>query len=1096
MSSIRTATILMTDLVGSTALEASLRPDSAERLREEHFDLLRRAIDTHDGRQVKNLGDGVMAAFPSGAAAVQAAVALQQSVGRRNRRRKPELLIRVGISHGDVNADGDDFFGRCVVEATRLCAAAAGGQILVADVVRVLVRDRAGPTFERIADLELAGLPEPCAAFVVQWEAEGPRDGLFPLPTLLSSGRQVEFVGRAAERQRLVDLLERSADGEAVPAVVSGEPGIGKTRLCSCIGVAAQRAGAAVLMGRCEEGIGVAYRPWIEALTHLVESCSEQELRSHADRHGGELAQLVPTFATRAREAPPPRRSDPESERYLLFGAVVGLLGQVAQERPLVLILDDLHWADRSSLLLLRHVVPALAGARVLVLITTRPPGTDTTSELTETLSDLARRRGLERVDLAGLEEEDVVELLETACGDVSFVDGRALGKEVHRETDGNPFFVVELLRHLRERGTLRRGADGRWQVTERSGGLGLPPTVRDVVTFRLQRLPPAAAEVLAIGAAIGRDFELELVAAVAELEPEAVLELLEAATEAALVSESSERPGCFAFAHAIVGHTVYERLGVTRRATLHRRIAVAMEGMPDGERAERLPELARHWTAALGGDARRRAVECSVGAGLRALDELAPHQAARWFTTALALHRAGPDVSDELVCEVLLSLGQAQHQAGEAGYRETLLEAAALAIGHADDDRLFRAAVTNNRGFFSALGQLDAERIDVLEQCLTRLSPQDDRRRAQVLALLTSEQALGPDDGTRRRRAEQAVTLARASGDPRVLASVLQSTHVPIWAPDTIRIRGRRAAEGLRVADELGDPSIRFWATYQQQAAHTEAGDVQRSRAGLASMRALADEIGEPTMDWLTTYTEAAMQTVAGRFGAAEALAERAGRAEEPDAPIVYGSQIATLRWSQGRVGEVIPLLEQGVQLAPRIPAYSAALALAYCETGRPEQAAPIVRELTADDLAGLPWDAAWSVGASMLSLACAEVGDRAAAEVLLRHLVPFKHLWVYNNVVCQGPLSLYAGVLEALLERRDEAQASLCDAVSGCQRLGAPFLVSRAHLVWARLLAADGDDPARVADHIERGLEFSQTEGCGWTERQLRGLREVIGC
>jgi class 3 adenylate cyclase/tetratricopeptide (TPR) repeat protein len=1095
MSSIRTATILMTDLVGSTAMGARLRPEAAERLREEHFELLRRAVEAHGGRQVKNLGDGVMAAFPSGAAAVRAAVALQESVAGRNRHREPELLIRVGISHGDVNADDGDYFGRCVVEASRLCGAADGGQILVADVIRVLVRDREGLAFERVADLELAGLPEACEAFAVRWEAEESREELFPLPMLLSGGRQLEFVGRAPERRHLLDLLARSADGEAVAAVVTGEPGIGKTRLCSCVGIAAQQAGAAVLMGRCEEGIGLAYRPWIEALTHLVESCSEADLRSHADRYGGELAQLVPTFAARA-EMPPVRRSDPETERYLLFGAIAGLLRQVARERQLVLILDDLHWADRSSLLLLRHVVPALAGTRALVLIAGRPAGPGVVTELTETLSDLARHQGLERVDLTGLREEDVVALLEADWGHEIDAGGRALAKEVHRETDGNPFFVVELLRHLRERGTLRRGAAGRWHVTEHPQELGLPPTVRDVVTCRLQRLPPAAAGVLAVGAAIGRDFELELVAGVADLEQETVLELLEASTHAALVTESPERPGCFAFAHAIVGHTVYDRLGATRRARLHRRIAVAMEGMLGAEVEERLPDLARHWIAASGRDARGRAVECSLGAGRRALDDLAPHQAARWFTTALELHRDGADVQDEFVCELLLRLGQAQHQAGEPGYRETLLEAAALAIRQRDDDRLFQAATTNNRGFFSALGQLDGERIDVLEQCLGRLQPQDDHRRAQVLALLTSEQALGPDDGTRRRRAEEAVTLARAGGDARVLVSVLQATHVPIWAPDTLRIRARRAEEGLRVAGRLGDPSARFWATYQQQAARTEAGDLQRSRTALASMRALADEIGDPTMDWMTTYTEAAMETVAGRFGAAEALAERAGRAEEPDAPVIYGSQIATVRWSQGRVEEVIPLLEQGVQLAPRIPAYSAALALAYCETGHPDLAAPIVRELTADDLAALPWDAAWTVGVSLLSLACAEIRDRAAAEVLLRRLRPWKHLWVYNNVVCHGPLSLYTGVLEALLERSDEAQASLSDAVSASERLGAPFLVARAHLGWARLLAAAGDDVASAADHIQRGLEFAQTEGSGWTERQLLGLRELIGC
>src|SRR5262245_50231969 len=355
-TSVQTVTILITDLVGSTALESRVGPVVADELRDEHFSLLRGIVGEAGGREVKSMGDGLMAAFGSAAAAVSCAVSLQQCFEKRNRSAAESLLIRVGVSSGDVTTVEGDVFGMPVTEAARLCDRCSAGQILANELVAHLAAGR-GPAFTAVGPLELKGLPEPLGTVEILWEPV--LASIIALPERLRELPATGYVGRVAERERLSELLGEASEGSLRLALISGEAGVGKTRLAAHLALEAHGQGATVLYGRCDEDLAVPYQPWAQTLGHLIKEAPHALLDAHLGRHGGDLARLVPALGARVDELPSPRQSDPETERYMLYAAAAGLLERAAEEDPLLLILDDLHWADSPTLSLLRHVVTA-----------------------------------------------------------------------------------------------------------------------------------------------------------------------------------------------------------------------------------------------------------------------------------------------------------------------------------------------------------------------------------------------------------------------------------------------------------------------------------------------------------------------------------------------------------------------------------------------------------------------------------------------------------------------------------------------------------------------------------------------------------------
>ena len=575
MARTETVTIVFSDLVGSTGLATQLGHDAYEGLRQEHFAACRAAVARHNGTEIKTTGDGLMLSFASAADAVACAVALQQATAQRGKQTRkhvpspvegpaatngpshdsqsqsgagfpacPPLQIRVGVSAGEATRDNNDLFGAPVVEAARLCAAATGGQILVSDVVRALARGRGHP-FTSVGELTLKGLPEPVAACEVKWEPLAPAAGV-PLPPRLATTPALGLFGRSAEQGMLAKVWRHAKEGQRHVMLLAGEPGIGKTRLAAEMARTAHSDGATVLFGFCDEDVTLPYRPFVEALRHYVVRAPDDVLAAHVRAYQGELARLVPELRARIAEVPTPQIAEAETERYLLFEAVAGLLATASQDAPIVLVLDDLQWAGTPELLLLKHIIRSAEAMRLLIIATYRDTDLTRTHPLTSMLADLRKESGVERLALRGLDDAAVVALVTASAGHDLGEAGIALAHALHRETEGSPFFITEILRSLTESGAVFR--DGRrWTYKGDIAALGIPEGVKDVIGRRLGRLSEATNKVLSLAAVIGRQFDLALLTRVADassLLPRPLGLSLDSQTTVPVRSPGSELPG------------------------------------------------------------------------------------------------------------------------------------------------------------------------------------------------------------------------------------------------------------------------------------------------------------------------------------------------------------------------------------------------------------------------------------------------------------------------------------------------------------------------------------------------------------------------
>ena len=813
-------------------------------------------------------------------------------------------------------------------------------------------------------------------------------------------------------------------------------------------------------------------------------------------RFGGDLARLIPSLGDRVPDLPAPRESDPETERYLLYAAVSGLLEVAGEREPLLLIIDDLHWADGPTLSLLRHVATAGASSRVMMLGTYRDSDLSRDHPLTALLADLHRDEGGERIKLKGLQADDVLALMEGLAGQELDEDGAELSREITRETAGNPFFAGELLRHLTESGAIVREG-GRWQLVGEVARLGLPQSVREVIGRRVDRLSPDGRTALSAAAVIGRDFELDLLLAVVDFSEARLLDLLDQAIAASLLQEGSEQVGRFSFTHALVEHALYEDLGRTRRARLHRKVAQALEEQCGDEPGERLGELAGHWAAAVVSGDPTKAIDYARRAAERALQQLAPDEATRWYRQALELHDQASAGDRSERCDLLIGLGEAQRQTGSPEFRETLLGAARLAQELSDTDRLCRAVLANNRGFGSEIGAVDADRVRTLEAAVMAL-PDDDPRRARVLALLALELHFAGTPARCRALAAEAIELARAAGDPVALAHTINYAFWAISRPDTLEERVRLSDELVELAVRLNDPWLSFWASIRNIMSGTDSGDRSRVGSGLQSIRELEASVPQPAIALLRRMYECAWSVIGGDLQAAEQWAiqvfEVASASGEPDALMLFGSQLVLVREQQGRVAELAEQVTQFAGETGSLSAWRASAAIALIESGRCDEARALV---IAEDLRAVPLDLTWSVGMFHWSDACCRLGVLDRAGELYDLLAPFSgQIPSGGGVIPQGSIDWSLGRLATTLERYELAESHFMAAAEIEKRLGAPLSLARTHAGWARTLIARGrpEDLERAQHMLEQAEDTAGRLGAEGTTREVEECRAAL--
>ncbi|HUR72929.1 MAG TPA: AAA family ATPase [Sporichthya sp.] len=1084
-----TAIVLFTDLVASTELRVRLGEDAAEELRRTHDRLVTGAIEAKRGHLVKNLGDGMMATFAGASDAVAAAVTIQQALELHSRSGSSgvPLNVRIGISAGDVSFEDSDCFGTPVIEAARLCAAADGGQILVSDVVRALAGTAGGHRLVPVGALELKGLSAPVSTCEVAWEPAGEaRKVVLPLPSVVVGVGRI-FVGREEELTRLRQRWKEASAGNRRLTVVGGEPGVGKTRLAAALAQQLHAEGALVLGGRCDEDLGVPYQPFVEALRLYVTSASAVGL----GRHAGELPRLVPELAELAPGLPEPLRSDPETERYRLFDAVAAWLGNISAEQTVLLVIDDLHWAAKPTLLLLRHILRSAEPLRLLIVATYRDTDLGRRHPLLELLADLPRLDEAERLPLTGLDVPGVIAFMEQAAAHSLDEEGVALAHAVWRETEGNAFFVGEVLRHLSEAGAITQ-QDGQWRVTGDLSELGIPAGVRAVVGRRVSRLSEDANRVLAIASVVGAEFEPTVVRAVGQLSEETVLAALEEAVAARLIVEVPGPLVRSRFSHALVRTTLYEELSAARRVALHRKVAEVLEALHGGALDDHLPALAYHWSRA-GAPATEvaRAVEYAARAGDRALSQLAHDEAAGYYQQALdllALADASSATARQL--RLVLALGEAQHRAGDAKHRETLLLAAELARRHGDVDALVRAALLNTRGLLpTRLGRVDAEKVDVLEAAVAAVGDADRTARARLLATLGVELTFTWDSRRCLALSDEALELARGLDDHETLARVLLTRYFPTCMPDLLAEQQRNTAELVAVVERVADPALKAEAHLLRARAAIEAGDVPEADRSLAIADRLSAGLGQPALRWRVQYVRAARAVLAARFPEAERLlieSHRLGQsAGQADATWVLVVVLWALRVHQERVDqETFERLEGEVGHVQH-PWNEARLAVLACALGRDDEARAALDRAAADPPR---MDIYWLVAMTDWAAVAAHLGDPGHAERIEAALRPYAARAVPFVVSPTPSVAHHLGLLATTLGHYDEADQRFREALATHERIGAPHFTARTRLEWAAMLLAraePGDDP-QAREFLGQALGTARELGLTHLERR----------
>jgi len=784
----RAVTFLLTDIEGSTAAWEADADAMAVALAR-HDELVEQIVTSRGGRLIKTRGEGdaTFSVFDRPSAGVAAAIELQDAIAHEPWASRDPIRVRMAMHTGEVELRDGDYFGRAVNRVARLRSLAEGGQILCSGATAELVIDSLADDV-MLTDLgmrQLKNLARPEHVFELrldtgadQLDSQPPEAPMerpnFPA-VLVGPG---PFVGRGRELEGLLSAWQTALAGGVRAVLIAGEPGVGKTRLAGEWSQQAYEQGAVVLYGRCDEDLGAPYQPFAEALRSLAPCVGADRLRGL--RGVEALLSLVPGLADVVPDLTCPAHADPDTERYALFDAVVALLEIASKSAPVVMIVDDLHWAAKPTLLLLRHLLRFGDHARVQIVGTYRSTDLDRSHPLAATLADLHRDGTANRLTLSGLDEDDV-----TAYVAEAGYDDEELAHALASVTGGNPFFLIEALRHVDESG-------GVWDQST------LPQGVREAVSRRLSRLPVDTNKALAAAAVVGSRFALDLVERVVGSD---LIDAFDEARQAGIVIE--EPGGYYRFNHAIVRQSLLAELASVRRMRLHQRIAATLETLP-GADDELLAELAHHYfECAWAGNAAKAAFYCRRAAD-QAMARLAYEGAADLYDHAL---HALEDIDDELPdrddqtvellvarCEALLAAGDVASAAGAVSQ----LQAAA-----ADSARL-AAWATCFDGQLSML--IHPERLDEVEAALgaaaAKLAELDDAAgeakahtvRAGCLARLgrIGDCEVALDD---------ALTAARRAREHRRVNAVLAGAPLAaLWGPNPVPRAGGRCLDVVRL--------------------------------------------------------------------------------------------------------------------------------------------------------------------------------------------------------------------------------------------------------------------------------------------------------
>ena len=799
-----TVTVLSTDLVGSTLLNQRLGDAAATAVERELAALAQEQVDKQRGLVIKDTGDGLMIAFQSARRAVACAQDIQRAIARRNRDH-PELALqlRVGLHTGEVLTEDGNLHGETLIIAKRIETAAPPGAIFASDTLHGVLGTARADLVDR-GEFTLKGITAQWRLWEIPWldvEGAGVLDARAPTP----------FVGRVQERARLHQAVEDARTGAGSLVLIAGEAGVGKTRLVEETALEAQRLGLRVLVGHCVDQQGAPpYLPTIEHIEEAARQVSPEALRRALGENAAELAKLMPELRLRYPDIPDPVTLPPELERRYLLHAVSEFVERAARATPLMLVFEDLHWADESSLLLVQHLAQRVAHVPVLVIGTYRDTELNPGRPLAAVLPDLLRRHLAHEILLGRLSHDGVAALIQGRAGSPPPPELVTL---VFSETEGNPFFVEEVFRHLHESGKLF-DEKGQWHAGVQIADTEVPRSVGLVIGQRLERVSDDCRRILTIAALAGKAFRFDLLAGFQGIEEDDLLDALEEAGRATLIQDVSiGREARYAFVHEQIRQTLLAQLSFARRQRLHLRMANALEALYGTESEHYAAEIAHHlYQAGAAADGGRTACWLTQAAE-RALDALAFEEGLRHLDAARTV--LGDHYTEHLArlwrlaARALRGLGR--------------IDDALTAFAHALDvappgaerDAVLRARAQLRLDLFRG-----TEALADLEPLLARARQADDRSGEVDLLLMRGRglYILSLDHSGRAAEArasyEEAYTRAKQLGDKRAMCQALIPT---VWFTDywhDYRPQAERnIEEAATLAADVGDEDLQIEA-------------------------------------------------------------------------------------------------------------------------------------------------------------------------------------------------------------------------------------------------------------------------------------------
>jgi DNA-binding CsgD family transcriptional regulator/tetratricopeptide (TPR) repeat protein len=898
------------------------------------------------------------------------------------------------------------------------------------------------------------------------------------------------FVGRSAELAALRVLVPREAGERGRLALLGGEAGSGKSRLVRELAHGVAREGVLVLYGACDAVVHTPYRPFAEALDQLVRGTDPDVLRADLGGAGGELARLLPDLDARVSGLPAPVSADPDTERHRLHTAVTDLLAGAGRRQPLLLVLEDCHWADTPTLVLLRHLARASSEARVLVLATFRDTEADIPGALADVLADLRRSDEVVRLHLGGLSEDDVGDFVRRAGGGEIDPAEPGLSRALRDLTEGNPFLLCELWRALVETDAVAI-EDGTLRLTAPLQEIATPQSVHEVVNQRLMRLDPATRDLLELAAVAGPEFELDVLRRAAPVELERI-DALEPAMRSGVIEELPFPALAYRFTHELVRRALYDRLSVLRRAELHLRIAQALEAVDQPRHGRVLADLAHHFAAAapIGGAA--QAVEYNLLAAKAASAALAYDEATVRLRTALQM--GVPDERQR--AEIMLDLGTALFRAGRSlDSLQSFRQAAEIARDLGEGELLARAAI----GFETSCwrpGLTDEGARELLQEASAALAREDSTLRVGLLASLARALEFEGDSEQAALARADAIAMARRIDDRPGLATVLVGIY---WARATTSLAEalEMLGEARDLAEEMGDVEGQAEATQWRVSALMALGEIVPAREELAIALDMAKSTRQPFMLHVTEHYRSALALLEGHLAEADAAAERSrewgqllvGR----DASSVYGIQMFGVRREQGRLAELAPVIRVLAAGDRGGGAWRPGLAAMLAELAMEEQVRGELDRVQAEGLDPLR-EGLWLASLTYLSDAAGAVAHQGVASLVYPLLAPLagRNVMIGHGVACYGAADRYLGMLAATLGDTDDAASHFEAALHLNRQMGADTWLAHSAYEYGRMLLAHGDSD-RGEQLLAEAALLAETVGMPTLLARVRTLAPV---